>query len=44
MGLDFVLKAVHAMGGKIGVATAPGKYTRFSILLPAQSSQQGAVA
>jgi two-component system chemotaxis sensor kinase CheA len=44
VGLDFVLKAVLSIGGKIGVATAPGKYTRFSILLPAQSSQQGAVA
>jgi HPt (histidine-containing phosphotransfer) domain-containing protein len=44
VGLDFVLKAVHSIGGKISIATAPGKYTRFSILLPAQSGQQGAVA
>jgi chemotaxis protein histidine kinase CheA len=44
VGLDFVLKAVHALGGKISIATAPGKYTRFAILLPAQSGRQDAVA
>ena len=44
VGLDFVLKAAHSLGGRIGVATSPGKYTRFSISLPAQSSRQGAVA
>ncbi len=44
VGLDFVHKAVQAMGGRIGVATAPGKYTRFSILLPAASKQQSSVA
>jgi two-component system, chemotaxis family, sensor kinase CheA len=43
VGLDFVHKAVQAMGGRIGVATAPGKYTRFSILLPAGSGQQSTV-
>jgi chemotaxis protein histidine kinase CheA len=44
VGLDFVLKAVHSTGGKISIATAPGKYTRFSIVLPAHRAQQGAVA
>ncbi len=44
VGLDFVLKAVHSIGGKISIATAPGKYTRFSIVLPAHRAQQGAVA
>jgi two-component system chemotaxis sensor kinase CheA len=44
VGLDFVLKAVHALGGKISIATAPGKYTRFAIMLPAQSGRQDAVA
>ena len=44
VGLDFVLKAVHALGGRISVSTAPGKYTRFAVLLPAHSGQQDAVA
>ena len=44
VGLDFVLKCVQALGGRIGVATAPGKYTRFSITLPAETVRQGAVA
>lgn len=44
VGLDFVLKAVQSIGGKISIATAPGKYTRFSIVLPAHRAQQGAVA
>ena len=44
VGLDFVLKAVQSLGGRIGVATTPGKHTRFSILLAPQSRQQGAVA
>jgi len=44
VGLDFVLKAAQSIGGKISIATAPGKYTRFSMLLPAQSGQQDAVA
>ncbi|MBK6349799.1 MAG: Hpt domain-containing protein [Proteobacteria bacterium] len=44
VGLDFVLKAVNAIGGKISIATAPGKYTRFSIVLPVHCAEQGAVA
>lgn len=44
VGLDFVLKVVQSLGGRIGVATAPGKYTRFSILLPARGGQQSSVA
>jgi chemotaxis protein histidine kinase CheA len=44
VGLDFVLKCVQSLGGKVGMATAPGKYTRFSITLPAETVQQGAVA
>ncbi len=44
VGLDLVLKAVHSLGGRIGVSTTPGKHTRFSILLASQSRQQGAVA
>ena len=44
VGLDVVWKTVRGMGGKISVSTAPGKYTRFKILLPNDSVQQGAVA
>jgi two-component system chemotaxis sensor kinase CheA len=44
VGLDVVWKTVRGMGGRISVSTAPGKYTRFKILLPAESAQQGAVA
>jgi chemotaxis protein histidine kinase CheA len=44
VGLDFVLKAIHSIGGRISISTAPGKYTRFSISLPAHSGQQDAVA
>jgi two-component system chemotaxis sensor kinase CheA len=44
VGLDFVLKAVQSLGGRIGVSTAPGRYTRFSIMLPAPRRQQIAVA
>ena len=44
VGLDFVLKAIHSIGGRISISTASGKYTRFSILLPARSGQQDAVA
>jgi signal transduction histidine kinase len=44
VGLDVVWKTVRGMGGKISVSTAPGKYTRFKILLPNEGVQQGAVA
>ncbi len=44
VGLDVVLKAVQSFGGRIGVSTAPGRYTRFSISLPPQGRRQGAVA
>ena len=40
VGLDFVLKAVQSLGGRIGVSTSPGKYTRFSILLPARGAAE----
>jgi len=44
VGLDVVWKTVRGMGGRIAVATAAGKFTRFKILLPADVVQQGAVA
>ena len=46
VGLDIVNSAVRACGGRIGIATTPGKYTRFKMLLPrsaaADSSQSSA--
>ena len=39
-----IVSSSRREGGRISIATAPGKYTRFAIQLPAQSGQQGAVA
>jgi signal transduction histidine kinase/PAS domain-containing protein len=36
-GMDVVAKAVYGLGGKIGVSTHPGRFTRFKIALPAVS-------
>jgi signal transduction histidine kinase len=44
VGLDLVRRTVQALGGKVGVATAPGKFTRFRIVLRAEPSCQEAVA
>lgn len=44
VGLDVVWKSVQAIGGKIAVSTSQGKFTRFRVLLPVESAQQGAVA
>jgi two-component system chemotaxis sensor kinase CheA len=38
VGLDAVGSLVREHGGKIGVATAPGQYTRFKVLLPKASA------
>jgi two-component system, chemotaxis family, sensor kinase CheA len=35
VGMDVVARSVYALGGRIGVSTHPGKYTRFKIALPA---------
>jgi chemotaxis protein histidine kinase CheA len=35
VGMDVVARSVYALGGKIGVSTHPGRFTRFRILLPA---------
>ncbi len=34
VGMDVVARSVYELGGKIGVSTHPGKYTRFKIVLP----------
>jgi two-component system chemotaxis sensor kinase CheA len=44
VGMDVVARSVYALGGKIGVSTNPGKFTRFKIVLPAAESTNAAVA
>jgi chemotaxis protein histidine kinase CheA len=44
VGLDLVRRMVQSLGGRISVATAPGKYTRFRVLLPAGHARRDAVA
>jgi two-component system, chemotaxis family, sensor kinase CheA len=43
VGMDVVARSIYALGGKIGVSTNPGKFTRFRIVLPA-SEADSAVA
>jgi two-component system chemotaxis sensor kinase CheA len=44
VGMDVVARSVYALGGKIGVSTKPGRYTRFKIVLPAAEAARTAVA
>jgi signal transduction histidine kinase len=44
VGMDVVARSVYALGGRIGVSTHPGKYTRFKISLPAGQASSSAVA
>jgi two-component system chemotaxis sensor kinase CheA len=44
VGMDVVARSVYALGGKIGVSTHPGRFTRFRILLPAAQAVSTAVA
>ena len=44
VGMDVVARNVYALGGRIGVTTNPGKFTRFKITLPAISAAGSAVA
>ena len=44
VGMDVVARNVYALGGKIGVSTQPGKFTRFKIALPASGAAGSAVA
>ena len=34
VGMNLVADLVQQSGGKLGVATVPGKFTRFTIMLP----------
>jgi two-component system, chemotaxis family, sensor kinase CheA len=44
VGMDVVARSVYALGGKIGVSTKPGRYTRFKIVLPPAEAAHTAVA
>jgi HPt (histidine-containing phosphotransfer) domain-containing protein len=44
VGMDLVARSVHAAGGRIGVATGIGQFTRFRITLPAVAAADSAVA
>ncbi|HZO23446.1 MAG TPA: ATP-binding protein, partial [Steroidobacteraceae bacterium] len=44
VGMDVVARSVYALGGKIGVSTNPGKFTRFKIVLPAVAPASKAMA
>jgi hypothetical protein len=44
VGMDVVARSVYALGGKIGVSTHPGRFTRFRIVLPTAESASTAVA
>ncbi len=44
VGLDMVWKSIQEMGGRIAVATVPGKLTRFRVLFPGPDEHQDAVA
>jgi two-component system, chemotaxis family, sensor kinase CheA len=44
VGMDVVARTVYGLGGKIGVSTNPGRFTRFKIVLPALAASSSAVA
>jgi len=44
VGMDVVARSVYALGGKIGVSTHPGRFTRFKIVLPPVEAASSAVA
>jgi HPt (histidine-containing phosphotransfer) domain-containing protein len=44
VGLDVVRRGAEELGGRVGVATSPGRATRFRVLLPAELARRDAVA
>jgi two-component system chemotaxis sensor kinase CheA len=44
VGMDVVARSVANLGGKIGVSTHPGKFTRFRVVLPSADESSAAVA
>lgn len=44
VGLEVVRRGVEEIGGRVGMATSPGRMTRFRVLLPTESARRDAVA
>jgi HPt (histidine-containing phosphotransfer) domain-containing protein len=44
VGLDIVRQAVQSLGGRVGIATTPGRGTGFRVTLPSEADRQSAVA
>src|SRR5262249_49765814 len=44
VGMDIVRAKVHELGGKLGIATAAGKFLRFRIWLPASTASAAQAA
>jgi chemotaxis protein histidine kinase CheA len=44
VGLDLVRRTVQELGGKVGISTALGKFTRFRVVLRAEPAVQTAAA
>ncbi|MGH8150964.1 MAG: ATP-binding protein [Steroidobacteraceae bacterium] len=44
VGMDVVARTIYGLGGKIGVSTSPGKFTRFKISLPAEAAAANSAA
>jgi chemotaxis protein histidine kinase CheA len=42
IGMDVVRELVNKAGGRVGIATKPGEYTRFRVTLPHEKSATGA--
>jgi two-component system chemotaxis sensor kinase CheA len=42
IGMDLVRDLVNKVGGKVGIATKPGEYTRFRITLPHEKKDSNA--
>jgi two-component system, chemotaxis family, sensor kinase CheA len=40
IGMDLVRERTHDVGGKVGVATRPGEFTRFRIVLPLTAARR----
>ena len=44
VGMNLIADLVQQAGGKLGVATAPGKFTRFTVSLPTLQSGEASHA
>jgi two-component system chemotaxis sensor kinase CheA len=44
VGMNLVAELVQQAGGKVGIATTIGRFTRFTVLLPAQQTRENEAA